>query len=105
MEIYLLSVAKYCIINVMCCALHMQVTRKVSALSNEQDDNGILVGNWSGDYSGGAPPTSWTGSGDIMKQFNATKEPVSFGQCWVFSGIQTTCEHFLPFPSLSSQCN
>lgn len=68
-----------------------QVTRKVSAMTNIQDDDGILVGNWSGDYSGGTPPSAWTGSGDILKQFNATKEPVQFGQCWVFSGVQTTC--------------
>lgn len=71
-----------------------QVVRKVSALTNIQDDNGILVGNWSGDYTGGTSPTDWTGSGPIMKEFNKTKEPVQYGQCWVFSGLQTTRKLF-----------
>ena len=30
------------------------VSREMSALVNVQDDNGVLVGNWSGDYSGGS---------------------------------------------------
>jgi len=59
---------------------------------NVQDDYGILVGNWSGDYSGGSSPTSWTGSADILAQFNKTKQPVKYAQCWVFSGVQTSCE-------------
>ena len=69
-----------------------QVTRTVSAMVNVQDDNGILVGNWSGDYSGGTSPTAWTGSADILTQFNKAKKPVKYAQCWVFSGVQTTCE-------------
>ena len=78
------------VLSVIIC-LH-QVSRLISALVNEADDNGILVGNWSGDYSGGRSPTDWTGSGAILAEFNRTKEPVKFGQCWVFSGVQTTCE-------------
>ena len=68
----------------------IQVSRNISAATNVQDDNGILVGNWSGDYSGGTSPLEWTGSGAILAEFNKTKYPVSFGQCWVFSGVQTT---------------
>ena len=50
----------------------------------------MLVGNWSGDYEGGASPSSWAGSVKILQQFYETKQPVLFGQCWVFSGILTT---------------
>ena len=57
---------------------------------NTQDDNGILVGNWSGDYSGGESPLSWTGSAEILAQFERRKRPVKYAQCWVFSGVQTT---------------
>ena len=59
---------------------------------NVQDDNGMLVGNWSGDYTGGKPPTYWTGSAEILDEFNRTKQPVKFAQCWVFSGVQTSGE-------------
>ena len=69
---------------------HSQVSRHISAMVNVQDDNGILVGNWSGDYTGGKPPTYWTGSAEILDEFNRTKQPVKFAQCWVFSGVQTS---------------
>ena len=57
---------------------------------NSTDDNGVLVGNWSSDYSGGTEPTKWSGSMLILQQYWATKKPVKFGQCWVFSGVTTT---------------
>lgn len=50
----------------------------------------MLVGNWSGDYSGGISPTKWNGSVEILQQYFNTGQPVMFGQCWVFSGIVTT---------------
>ena len=71
---------------------HTQVSRHISAMVNVQDDNGMLVGNWSGDYTGGKPPTYWTGSAEILDEFNRTKQPVKFAQCWVFSGVQTSGE-------------
>ena len=43
------------------------VAREMSALVNIQDDNGILVGNWSGNYSGGSAPTEWRGSAKILE--------------------------------------
>ena len=72
--------------------LSMQVARHISAWVNVQDDDGILVGNWSGDYTGGVSPLSWTGSSEILAQFLTDKKPVQYAQCWVFSGVQTTCE-------------
>lgn len=61
---------------------------------NSQDDKGVMVGNWSGDYSGGTAPTAWTGSPEILlKYVNKGYEPVRFAQCWVFAGVMNTCEY------------
>ncbi|KAJ8303424.1 hypothetical protein KUTeg_019820 [Tegillarca granosa] len=68
----------------------VSVCRRLSALANGPDDDGILVGNWSGNYSGGTSPLSWTGSLAIIEEYMKNNEPVKFGQCWVFSAILTT---------------
>jgi hypothetical protein len=57
---------------------------------NSTDDNGVLVGNWSGDYEGGERPTFWTSSTAILRRYEETGKPVKFGQCWVFSHVLTT---------------
>jgi hypothetical protein len=57
---------------------------------NSNDDAGVLVGNWSGEYSAGMAPGSWTGSVKILEQYFNTRQPVKFGQCWVFAGVTTT---------------
>lgn len=55
----------------------VHVSREMTALINEQDDMGVLAGNWSGDYSDGQPPTFWRGSGAILQQYFETGgEPV-----------------------------
>ena len=55
----------------------VHVSREMSALINEQDDMGVLAGNWSGNYSDGHPPTFWRGSGAILQQYFETGgEPV-----------------------------
>lgn len=59
---------------------------------NSQDDNGVLVGNWSDDYSMGKAPTSWTGSVKILLQYVNTGVPVCYAQCWVFAGVFNTCK-------------
>lgn len=67
---------------------------------NSHDDNGVLVGNWSGSYESGTPPWQWTGSAPIMDQYLRTNgEPVKFGQCWVFAGVTTTVSKALGIPS------
>lgn len=54
----------------------------------------MLEGRWTADYPEDCTkPTAWTGSVAIIKQYMETKEPVQFGQCWVFSGLTTTCEY------------
>ena len=59
---------------------------------NSQDDQGLLVGNWSGDYDGGSKPTSWDSSTAILLEYKEKGEPVKFGQCWVFSHVMTAGE-------------
>ncbi|XP_060082318.1 hemocyte protein-glutamine gamma-glutamyltransferase-like [Ylistrum balloti] len=80
----------------------VQVVRKLTALVNSSDDdNGVVTGNWSGDYEGGKKPTSWTGSVAILDEYYKTKLPVKYGQCWVFSAVMTTCCRALGIPTRS----
>ncbi|CAL1532743.1 unnamed protein product [Lymnaea stagnalis] len=75
------------------------VVRKLSALVNSSDDNGVLAGNWSSNYAGGRSPLSWTGSSAILEKYWKTKSPVKYGQCWVFSGLSTTLCRTLGIPA------
>ncbi|XP_031439581.1 coagulation factor XIII A chain-like [Clupea harengus] len=76
------------------------VARRGSAIINSQDDNGVLVGNWSNDYGMGTAPTSWTGSAEILLQYHQKSGvPVSFAQCWVFAGVLNTFFRCLGIPS------
>eukprot|EP00918_Siedleckia_nematoides_P033728 GHVU01073272.1.p1 GENE.GHVU01073272.1~~GHVU01073272.1.p1 ORF type:complete len:769 (-),score=118.27 GHVU01073272.1:951-3257(-) len=77
------------------------VARKISTVANSPDDNGVLVGNWSGDYSGGTSPLAWSGSVAILEEYMRTKEPVKYGQCWVFSAVVTTICRALGIPCRS----
>ena len=77
------------------------VSRAMSAMVNAQDDDGVLVGNWSGDYSGGVDPSEWGSSVDILLQYYQTKKPVCYGQCWVFSGVLVTVLRALGIPCRS----
>ncbi|CAL1532742.1 unnamed protein product [Lymnaea stagnalis] len=79
----------------------VSVVRKISALVNSADDSGVLTGNWSGDYSDGRSPLSWTGSAAILEEFWKSKRPVKYGQCWVFSGLSTTICRTLGIPARS----
>ncbi|XP_071846211.1 protein-glutamine gamma-glutamyltransferase K-like [Apostichopus japonicus] len=75
------------------------IVRSLSALINSQDDDGVLVGNWSGDYSDGVEPTDWTGSISILKEYMETGKPVKYGQCWVFGSLFTTAMRAIGIPS------
>ncbi|NXI51557.1 TGM4 glutamyltransferase, partial [Chloroceryle aenea] len=75
------------------------VSRAMSALVNANDDSGVLLGNWSGNYSNGTSPMDWIGSVSIMQQYYKTKRPVCYGQCWVFAGVLTTVMRCLGIPS------
>nr|XP_022335793.1 uncharacterized protein LOC111132291 [Crassostrea virginica] len=80
----------------------VKMSRTISKILNCQDDEGVLVGNWTGDYEGGRKPTHWTGSSKILLQYEKNNgEPVCFGQCWVFSGLVTTVCRALGLPARS----
>ncbi|XP_054723069.1 annulin-like [Uloborus diversus] len=76
----------------------IQVVRHISAVLNCRDDNGVLVGNWSGKYKGGKSPTCWGGSQMILQKYFKNKKPIKYGQCWVFSGVFTTICRALGIP-------
>lgn len=68
----------------------VKVARALAAAVNSADDDGVIMGNWSDDFSGGTQPTKWIGSKEILRKYYKKKKPVKFGQCWVFSGVLTT---------------
>ncbi|XP_035678971.1 protein-glutamine gamma-glutamyltransferase K-like [Branchiostoma floridae] len=79
----------------------INITRVLTAQINSLDDDGVLVGNWSGDYDDGVEPWVWNGSVKILEQFLKTKESVQYGQCWVFSGVTTSVLRCLGIPARS----
>uniref|UniRef100_A0A8D0F5W6 protein-glutamine gamma-glutamyltransferase n=1 Tax=Strix occidentalis caurina TaxID=311401 RepID=A0A8D0F5W6_STROC len=74
--------------------------RVLSAMVNANDDQGVLLGNWSGNYEGGKSPSSWTGSGEILQNWKKSGfKPVRYGQCWVFAAVLTTVLRCLGIPT------
>ncbi|CAG9127446.1 unnamed protein product [Plutella xylostella] len=65
----------------------VKVSRAISRIVNSNDDQGILIGRWDGQYEDGTAPTEWTNSVDILRQFLETQQEVPYGQCWVFAGV------------------
>ncbi|XP_073687168.1 coagulation factor XIII A chain isoform X2 [Garra rufa] len=77
-----------------------EVVRQGSALMNSQNDDGVLVGSWNGDYSAGTAPTAWTGSPEILLKYASEGcVPVCFAQCWVFAGVLNTFVRCLGIPA------
>uniref|UniRef100_H3CNN9 protein-glutamine gamma-glutamyltransferase n=1 Tax=Tetraodon nigroviridis TaxID=99883 RepID=H3CNN9_TETNG len=75
------------------------LSRIVSAMINCEDDNGVLKGNWSDDFKQGVHPSSWTGSGDILRMWaQSNYSPVRYGQCWVFAAVMCTVMRVLGIP-------
>ncbi|XP_069809924.1 protein-glutamine gamma-glutamyltransferase E-like isoform X2 [Dendropsophus ebraccatus] len=75
------------------------ICRVLSAMVNSKDDNGVVGGNWSGDYSGGTNPSAWNGSTSILRSWNQKRQPVKFGQCWVFAGVLSTVSRAMGLPT------
>jgi len=78
-----------------------EVARHISSAANNNDNDGLLVGNWSDNFNGGRKPWQWTGSAAIFKTYLETGAPVKFGQCWVFSGVTTSMMRCLGIPCRS----
>ncbi|KAM4613330.1 transglutaminase 5, like [Polymixia lowei] len=75
------------------------ISRIVSAMINSEDDRGVLKGKWSGDYKQGVHPSTWTGTGDILRQWAESGfSPVKYGQCWVFAAVMCTVMRVLGIP-------
>ncbi|XP_028623118.1 protein-glutamine gamma-glutamyltransferase 4 [Grammomys surdaster] len=64
-------------------------------------NGGVLMGNWTGDYSDGTAPHVWTSSVPILQKYHVTNLPIRYGQCWVFSGILTTALRAVGIPARS----
>ncbi|XP_036406645.1 coagulation factor XIII A chain [Megalops cyprinoides] len=77
----------------------IKVARKASAALNSRDDEGVLVGNWSGDYTYGVAPTSWTGSVEILLTYASSQQPVCYAQCWVYAAVFNTFLRCLGIPA------
>jgi len=75
------------------------VSRHFTKVVNSNDDNGVLVGKWSGNYSGGYSPSHWSGSDQIIKLYLSSNNPVKYGQCWVFGGLLTSFLRCLGIPT------
>ena len=61
--------------------------------TNSIDDGGVMVGDWSGQYLLGTSPMAWISSVSILEEYWKTKQPVRYGQCWVFAAVVTTCKN------------
>ncbi|XP_063152838.1 protein-glutamine gamma-glutamyltransferase 5 isoform X2 [Candoia aspera] len=85
------------------CALRsspVYVSRVLSAMVNSNDDAGVLLGNWSEDYSGGTRPSEWNSSIAILKEWERSGgQPVKYGQCWVFAAVMCTAMRSLGIPT------
>ncbi|XP_058141173.1 coagulation factor XIII A chain [Dasypus novemcinctus] len=77
----------------------IKVSRVGSAMINAKDDEGVLVGSWDNVYAYGIPPSAWTGSVDILLEYQSSKTPVRYGQCWVFAGVFNTFLRCLGIPA------
>lgn len=75
------------------------VTRGLAAAVNSEDDDGVVKGNWSDDFTNGTAPTKWIGSREILRLYYKNKKEVKYGQCWVFAGVLTTICRTLGIPS------
>ncbi|XP_053309147.1 protein-glutamine gamma-glutamyltransferase 5-like [Spea bombifrons] len=76
------------------------ISRVVCAMINSNDDDGVLQGNWSEDYSNGVCPSSWNGSTAILRQwYKSDCHPVKYGQCWVFAAVMCTVMRSLGIPT------
>lgn len=77
------------------------VSRHFSSVVNNTGggDTGIIVGNWSGNYSGGENPDYWSSSQQLIGRYAQGANPVRYGQCWVFGGVLTTFLRTLGIPA------
>ncbi len=73
------------------------LSRRASAWINGNDEGGLMIGNWSGQYAPFTSPNAWTNS---LKVFRAwvLSGPVKFGQCFTFAATLCTLMRLLGVP-------
>ncbi|XP_043920796.1 coagulation factor XIII A chain [Protopterus annectens] len=76
----------------------VKISRVASAMINAKDDDGVILGNWTGEYLYGLSPSAWTGSQDILLEYYNSHRSVRYGQCWVFAGVFNTFMRCLGIP-------
>lgn len=75
------------------------VSRVITSMINSENQGGILKGNWGHDFRGGVPPTHWSSSYVILKNwYNSLLCSVKYGQCWVFSAVMCSVMRLLGIP-------
>lgn len=75
------------------------VGRVISAMINSNGDQGVLEGNWSGNYAGGYSPTHWSDSHSILYLWRQSNyKPVKYGQCWVYAAVMCSVMRALGVP-------
>ncbi|NXH96719.1 F13A factor, partial [Pachycephala philippinensis] len=77
----------------------IKVCRVASAVINSRDEDGVITGAWRNSYDDGIAPSTWTGSVDILLEYYSSKQPVRYGQCWVFAGVFNTFLRCLGIPA------
>ncbi|KAH0617944.1 hypothetical protein JD844_016736 [Phrynosoma platyrhinos] len=77
----------------------LKISRVGSAVINSKDDEGVIVGSWNNIYDYGVAPSAWTGSVNILLEYHSSREPVRYGQCWVFAGVFNTFLRCLGIPA------
>ncbi|CAG0922034.1 unnamed protein product [Notodromas monacha] len=77
----------------------IKVARAISAIVNQNNENGIVHGRWDGSYADGTAPYDWTGSASILEKYlESGGKPIKYGQCWVFAGVAATICRALGIP-------
>lgn len=74
------------------------ISRHLSSRVNS-NGGGILTGRWDGNYAGGTDPSDWSGSHQILDQYQSSGTAVAYGQCWVFGGLLTTMLRCVGIPA------
>ncbi|XP_072925959.1 protein-glutamine gamma-glutamyltransferase 2 [Hemitrygon akajei] len=76
------------------------IGRILTAMVNANDDKGIILGRWDGDYANGTAPTRWNGSLPILRKWSSSGAGrVRYGQCWVFAAVACSVLRCLGIPS------
>lgn len=80
----------------------VSLVRALCAAINVQDDQGLLIGRWSDDYSAGTSPSVWSSTMPILNKYmESGGNSVKYGQCFVFASALVTVLRALGIPSRS----